>query len=78
MKTKKKAKKGAWFVETRWSYLPCSLPGALTYIPYIAFLIFSLYAVGQYTNSAAGALFDVFPYWVCATVVMHWIAGHTS
>lgn len=73
-----KAKKGAWFVQTRWSYIPVSTMGALTYVPFLAFLTGSLWAVWQHTDNPLGALFDAFPYWVGAVVVMHWFASHKT
>ena len=78
LSTSVKARKGAWFVERHWSYLPVSLMGWLTYVPFVLFLFASLWAVQQNTNNALGAFFDVIPYWVSAAVVMHWIAGHKS
>lgn len=77
-KTTKQATSKPWFVQRHWSYIPSSLQGWLTYIPFIAFLVGSLYAVSENTNSMLGAMFDVFPYWVSAVVIMHWIAGHKS
>ena len=73
-----KSKKGAWFVKKRGSYLPISTMGTLLYLPFLAFLVLSLWAVQQHTDNALGAVFDVFPYWVSAGVVMHWLASTKS
>lgn len=73
-----KGKRGAWFVKVRWSYIPVSTMGVLSYVPFIGFLVFSLWAVQQNTNNALGAIFDVFPYWVSAGVIMHWLASNKS
>lgn len=73
-----KTKRGVWFVKKRGSYIPVSLTGWLTYIPFFFFLLLSLLAVLQNTNNTFGALFDVFPYWVSAAVIMHWLASYKS
>lgn len=75
---KVKAKKGAWFVKVRGSYLPASFMGWLTYIPYISYLGFSALAVVGRTNSAAVAVLLIVPNWVAATVVMTYIAARNS
>ncbi len=77
MKTPK-PKKGAWFVKVRWSYLPCSWQGWLTYIPFVAFLIGTLQLATRTESSIRGVLYIVFPEWVAAAVVMHWVASNKS
>ena len=67
-----------WFAKRHWSYIPICVWGWLTYIPFISFLLFSLNAVSENTDSIAGAMFDAFPYWVCAVIIMHWFASHKS
>lgn len=74
----RKSKNDTWFIKTRGSYLPVSLMGWLTYVPFILFLAFSLWAVQQHTNNILGGLFDVIPYWVSAAVIMHWIGSLKS
>jgi hypothetical protein len=73
-----KVRQKAWFVRRHWSYLPVSPMGWLTYIPFLAFLFLSLWAVQQNTNNVLGSMFDAFPYWISAGVIMHWIAGNKS
>lgn len=73
-----KHKKGAWFVAIRGSYLPVSWQGWLTYVPFIAYLIFSMQVAKDATNSAATALLIIIPNWVAATIVMTWLAKRTS
>ena len=75
---KPKAKKGAWFVAIRGSYLPVSWQGWLTYIPFTAYLIFALVAGWQHTHSATLATLWIVPNWLAATVVMTWVARQTS
>lgn len=73
-----KHKKGAWFIKVRGSYLPCNLPGALTYIPMVAFLVAATMYVASNTETITGIIFGIFPYFVCTAVVMHWIAANKS
>jgi hypothetical protein len=73
-----KPRKGAWFVPIRGSYLPASTAGALTYIPYVAYLIFALVVGWQGTDSIGMAILFIVPNWIAATAVMTWIAGRKS
>lgn len=73
-----KARKGAWFVPVRGSYLPASTAGWLTYIPFVAYLVFTL-VVGLNNESpwTMSVLFIV-PNWIAATVAMTYIAARKS
>ncbi len=88
-----KARKGAWFVKVRGSYLPASGKGWLTYIPYIFFIIVGFGAVFNsllscFTTYSCGGgtittilLYDIIiliPYYVALIVIMHWIAKRKS
>ena len=78
-KTQKlKVKKGAWFVAIRGSYLPVSWQGWLTYLPFTAYLVYSLIVAFAYTGNYLKAVLWVVPNWVAAAVVMTWIAKRTS
>jgi len=78
-KTQKlKVKKGAWFVAIRGSYLPVSWQGWLTYLPFTAYLVYSLIVAFAYTGNNLKAVLWVVPNWVAAAVVMTWIAKRTS
>jgi hypothetical protein len=78
-KTKRpKAKPGAWFVPVRGSYLPASAAGWWMYVPFVAYLVFSLVAGINETSSKAVAVLFVVPNWVAATVVMTYIAARKS
>lgn len=74
----KKTKKRKWFIQVRGSYLPNSPAGWLTYIPFTAFLVATLYIGWHYSYDAGLAALYVFPNWVAAAVVMTWIAKRTS
>ncbi len=72
------SKQKAWFKPVRWSYLPNSIEGWLLYIPFIIFLVTVFVAVDRNSHSVSDTFYGIFPYWVSATVVMHWIASHKS
>lgn len=73
-----KQKANVWFKRVRGSYLPCSWQGALTYIPFLAFLITSLVITLHAQSSLAMAVLLVFPQWVAAVVVMTWLASRKA
>jgi hypothetical protein len=72
-KTKKK-----WFVPKHGSYIPVSYKGWLTYIPFLAFLVFSVIIVVDHSGSEAYKVFSIFTDWVSASVVMTWLARRLS
>jgi len=73
-----KVRKGAWFIRVRGSYLPSSWQGWLSYIPFVAFLIWTLVWAVNSTSSLATIVFTVFPAWIAAAVVMTWLATRMS
>ncbi|HET8708774.1 MAG TPA: hypothetical protein VFL85_00680 [Candidatus Saccharimonadales bacterium] len=73
-----KARKGAWFVRLRGSYLPASWQGWLTYIPFTAYLVFALVYGWHSTGSPAQAVLFIVPNIIAATAVMTWLAKRTS
>lgn len=74
----KKAKKGAWFYKVRGSYLPKSWQGISLYLMYVAFVVgVFVYAYGQ-GDDIWSIVFMVFPQWIAAVVVMHYIASLKS
>jgi hypothetical protein len=73
-----KAKRGAWFVPVRGSYLPASPAGWWTYLPFVAYLVFALVAGFNYTSSTTEAILFIVPNWVAAAVVMTYIAARKS
>jgi len=75
---KPKARKGAWFVKVRGSYLPASRQGWLTYIPYVSFLCASMIYVNQTASTVIEIPIRILPYWVSTAIVMHWVASRNS
>jgi hypothetical protein len=75
---KPKAKAGAWFMPTRGSYLPASPEGWLTYLPFVAYLLFALIVGLRDTTSWGIAILFIVPNWVAASVIMTYIAARKS
>jgi sensor histidine kinase YesM len=73
-----KQRKGAWFAQIRGSYIPVSWQGWLTYIPFVAYLVYSLAVAFDYTGNGLKAILWIVPNWVAATVIMTWVAKRTS
>jgi branched-subunit amino acid transport protein len=74
----KKSKKDKWFIPVRGSYLPNNWRGWLTYLPFTAYLVFSLIVGWQETNSHSLAVLYVVPNWVAAAAIMTLVAKRTS
>ncbi|HET9098234.1 MAG TPA: hypothetical protein VFN51_01305 [Candidatus Saccharimonadales bacterium] len=75
---KLKARKGAWFIAIRGSYLPVSPAGWWTYLPFLAYLIFSGIVGYRDTTSTAMAVMFIIPNWIAAAAVMTYIAARKS
>lgn len=73
-----KSKKDRWFVPVRGSYLPNNWKGWLTYLPFMAYLVFSAFFAWQYASNNAQAVLLAVPNWIAATAVMTWLAKRTS
>ena len=71
-------RKSKWFIKVRWSYLPSSWPGVLTYIPYLVYMIGVLVFVLNNKDTFWAAIFTVIPNWIVASLVLQWIASHKS
>ncbi|HEY4160445.1 MAG TPA: hypothetical protein VGM08_00090 [Candidatus Saccharimonadales bacterium] len=73
-----KHRRGAWFAPLRGSYIPVSWQGWLTYVPFVAYLGYSLLVAFNYTGNNWKAVLWIVPNWVAAAVIMTWIAKVTS
>ena len=67
-----------WFVKVRGSYLPCSWQGWLIYVPFVLFLVATMVLAFRGGRSNVGMLYFIFPQYVSALVVMHWLASRFS
>ena len=74
----KNSKKDKWFKPVRGSYLPNNWKGWLTYLPFVAYLVFAVFFAWQYSDNNAQALLLIAPNWIAATAVMTWLAKRTS
>ncbi len=73
-----KLPRGAWFYKVRGSYLPATWQAWLLYIPFTAFLIWTLIWAINTETSTTQAVLIIFPAWIAAAVVMTWIAARKS
>ncbi len=67
-----------WFKQWGWSYLPVSTWGWLAVILTAAFCMNTFVAVDRHSHSVSDTLYGVFPYWVPALGILHWVAGKMS
>jgi hypothetical protein len=67
-----------WFKKVRGSYLPSNLKGALTYIPYIAYIVGALVYAFNSDYAFWTKVFIVIPNWVAACIAMSWFASRKS
>jgi hypothetical protein len=74
----KKTKKQRWFIPVRGSYLPSNWKGWLTYLPFTAYLVFTMIYGWRTAGTAAEAVLFIVPNWIAAAVMMTWLARRTS
>ena len=67
-----------WFKPLRHSYIAINYKGALTYIPYVAYLVYSLLVPFDYLSHKALAVLIVIPNWVLANLLMTRLAKSKS
>lgn len=70
-------RKGAWFVATRWSYIPISPQGWALYAPY-SLLLLLIILVAAYQDTVAEGIVIAVPGLIAVTAAMQWIAAHKS
>jgi hypothetical protein len=75
---KRNLKKGAWFYKVRGSYLPATWQGWATYVPFVAFLVWSWNLALKSEVSLSVAAFAILVSWVGAAMIMTWIASQKS
>lgn len=67
-----------WFKPIRHSYLPVNLFGALTYIPFIAYLFFATYLPLEYLRPYSLDYLVILPNWFFAGWLMTVFAKYKS
>jgi hypothetical protein len=75
---KKTARKQLWFAKARGSYIPVNWKGWLTYVPYIAYLDFTIVVVWRDISTLSMATLFIVPNWIAATVLLTWVAARKS
>lgn len=65
-------------MRVRGSYLPVTCQGWLTYIPFTAYLMYSLIVAFAYAGNNLKAVLWIVPNWVAAAVIMTWVAHRKS
>jgi hypothetical protein len=67
-----------WFKRFGWFYVPVSVPGAFVSLLAVLFCLTVFRAVDRHSHSASDTLYGVFPFFVCAFLLVDWIGGRTS
>jgi hypothetical protein len=61
-----------------WFYVPTSVSGAFLCLLAALFCLTVFRAVDRHSHSASDTLYGVFPYFVCAFLIVDWIANRTT
>ena len=70
--------KKIWFKRCGWFHVPVSVAGVIVTVLAAAFCIQVFMAVDRHSHSVSDTLYGVFPFFVCAFLMLDWIAGRTS
>lgn len=70
--------KAKWFRRFGWFYVPVSVPGAIVCVLATLFCLTVFLAVDRHSHSASDTLYGIFPFFVCAFLLVDWVAGRTS
>jgi len=68
----------AWFRRCGWFYRPVALPGWIVVALALIFCVNVFVAIDRHSHSASDTLYGIFPYFVCALVIVGWIASRTN
>ena len=74
----KNKKKNRWFKSVRGSYLPNNWKGALTYIPYVGYLVASSIIIMNIKVSYVFRIISLVCIWIVGALVMTLIANRLS
>ena len=67
-----------WFKRAGWLYVPKSLAGALVLLLAAAFCVDVTMVIAPHAESLSDLAYAVIPYFICAFLMVDWIAGRTS
>lgn len=70
--------KTPWFKKIGWFYCPISLPGFFLTVGALVFCVQVFVAVDRRSHSATDTLYGIFPFWICAFLLLDWIASRTG
>jgi hypothetical protein len=70
--------KTAWFKRCGWFHLPVSWQGVAMLLMALAFCAQVFWAIDRRSHSVTDTLYGVFPFFVCAFLLLDWIATRTS
>jgi hypothetical protein len=70
--------KTPWFKRLGWFYLPISLPGLVITLGALAFCAQVFRAVDRQSHSVSDTLYGIFPFFICAFLLLDWVAARTS
>ena len=70
--------KTKWFKRFGWFYIPTSAPGAAVCIMAFVFCLTVFRAVDRRSHSVSDTFYGVFPFFVCAFLIVDWIGGRTA
>lgn len=70
--------KQSWFKQIGWFHVPCSLPGGVATLAYVAFAAQVFITIDRHSHSVSDTLYGVFPFWACSFLLLDWLAGRTS
>ncbi len=73
-----KPKSKTWFKSFGWFYRPISWQGWAAFALTLAFCFQVFRAIDRHSHSASDTLYGIFPYFVCAAVLLNWIASKTA
>jgi hypothetical protein len=67
-----------WFKPLGWIYKPVSWQGWTLLFFTLVFCWQVFRAIDRHSHSASDTLYGIFPYFVCATGLLNWIASKTA
>jgi 4-amino-4-deoxy-L-arabinose transferase-like glycosyltransferase len=70
--------KTQWFRRFGWFYVPVSVPGMVVWLIAALFCLTVFRAVDRHSHSASDTLYGIFPFFVCAFLLLDWIGSRTS
>jgi hypothetical protein len=67
-----------WFKRFGWFYVPTAIPGVIVCVLAGLFCLTVFQAVDRHSHSVSDTLYGVFPFFVCAFLLVDWIGARTN